>query len=155
MEFKIVPVPLRISEEARKTRKAPGYGHPVHCDLATGYGPCRSCLQPFATGLERRLLFTFDPFFDHESLPLPGSVYVHAEACPVYEEEDRFPDSLRFIPMTFNGYSRGRVLRQVEYVEAQGDADGAIRNLFQRNTVDYIHVRNTEAGCFMSRIDQG
>lgn len=154
MEFRVIPVPLAIAEEARSTGKAPHYGHPVHREKALGYGPCRSCLQPFAKGIDRRLLFTFDPFRENESLPLPGPIYVHDETCPEYDAPDRFPDSLRFIPMTLNGYGCGRHLREVQYVEPNGNAENAIRRLFDRPEIDYIHVRNTEAGCYMFRVDR-
>lgn len=154
MTFRIVAVPAVVSEEARATGKAPGYGHPVHRDVATGYGPCRSCLQPFATGIDRRLLFTFDPFREQEPFPLPGPIYVHEDPCPEYETADHFPDSLRFIPMTMNGYGRGRRLRTVRRVEPNGDAEGVITAMFADPELDYIHVRNTEAGCYIFRIER-
>lgn len=154
MNYRVVPVPESVAEEARRTGKAPGYGHPVHGELATGYGPCRSCLRPFEEGVDRRLLFTLDPFRDLESLPLPGPVFVHERSCPTYAEEDRFPGTLRFIPMTLNAYGRGRHLRDVAYVEPMGDVDAAIARLLGREDVDYIHARNTEAGCYIFRIER-
>lgn len=154
MAFEIVPIPASLCEEARRTGLAPGYGHPAHREVAAGYGPCRSCLEPFKENADRRLLFTYDPFRDIETLPLPGPVYIHDDGCSVYEARSRFPDSLRFIPMTLNGYGRGRHLRGVEYVESNGDVEKVISRLFHHPEIDYIHVRNTEAGCYLFRIDR-
>lgn len=38
MKFRIVPLAEEIAEEVRRTLAAPGYGHPAHRELATGYG---------------------------------------------------------------------------------------------------------------------
>lgn len=154
MNFRIVPLPADLCDEVRRTRRAPGYGHPAHGEVATGYGPCRSCLAPFEKGVDRRLLFTFDPFRDLEPLPLPGPVFVHEVACPTYERVHEFPAPLRFIPLTLNAYDGGRALREVSYVDPDGDAEDAIVRLLRRPDVRYLHARNTEAGCYMFRIER-
>jgi hypothetical protein len=106
-------------------------------------------------GVDERLLLTYDPFMDLESLPLPGPVYLHEKVCVRYEGGNGYPDDLRFIPTTLNAYGRGRKLREVRHVEPHGDAEGAIAELLQRPDVDYLHARNTEAGCYMFRIERG
>lgn len=152
MPYVIVPIPASLVDEARRTGRSPQYGHPAHREVAAGYGPCRSCLRPFRQGAEDRLLFTYDPFGKSESLPLPGPVFVHADACDGYEGSGGFPSELRFIPATLNAYGRGRKLREVRYVEPGSDAERVIDELLARPDVDYIHVRNTEAGCFMFEV---
>lgn len=154
MAFRIVALCDAVSTEARATNKAPGYGHPVHRDVAQGYGPCRSCLRPLAVGADERLLLTYDPFMELEQLPLPGPVYVHADECARYERVDAYPHDLRFIPTTLNAYQRGRRLRDVRYVASNGDAERTIDDLLGRSDVDYIHARNTEAGCYLFRIER-
>lgn len=155
MQYRIVPVPTSVAEEARKTGRAPGYGHPVHREAADGYGPCRTCLNPFRAGTDRRLLFTYDPFHDLEPLPLPGPIFVHEEACDEYALAGEFPAGLRFIAMTLNAYGRGRRLAAVEYVQRDGNFDAAIARLLRRDDVAYIHARNTSAGCYLFRIEPG
>ena len=46
--------------------------------------------------------FTHDAFEGVEKLPLPGPVYVHAEACERYPEDGGFPAELRNSPRTLN-----------------------------------------------------
>lgn len=153
MNFRIVPLAEEIAEEVRRTLAAPGYGHPAHRELATGYGPCRSCLRPFVADVDARLLFTYDPFREIERLPLPGPIYIHEDCCDSYTGNHRFPDALRFIPMTLNAYGRGRQLRAVVYMDPNGDQDEAVEALLARSDVDYLHVRNTEAGCYLFRVE--
>lgn len=154
MSFRIVALSDAVSTEARATGRAPGYGHPIYRDVARGYGPCRSCLQPLVVGADERLLLTYDPFMDLEPLPLPGPIYVHADDCAPYKDVAAYPHVLRFIPTTLNAYQRGRRLQDVRYIAPNGDAERAIDDLLGRSDVDYIHARNTEAGCYMFRIER-
>lgn len=80
-----------------------------------------------------------------ENLPLPGPVYVRAEAYKRYREEAGFPVDLRN-KRTLNPYARGRRLVGQEYVD-DGDAAAKTERLFANQEVDYIHVRLTDAGC--------
>lgn len=151
--YRTIAISDEIARAVRVHRQSPQYGHPAHLDVAQGYGPCRLCLRPFEEGAERRILFTYDPFEGLEPLPLPGPIYVHEQACVRYPEERGFPDELRFIPLTLNGYSRGRRLHAQEYV-SDGNVEPLIERLLGRPDIDYIHVRNTEAGCYIMRIER-
>jgi Protein of unknown function (DUF1203) len=151
--YRIVPMDENSARFARETLTAPGYGHPAFVEVARGYGPCRMCLQTFAEDVDRRILFTFDPFAGHEPFPLPGPIYIHAEECEPYHDLGRFPDGLRFIPMTLNAYATGRRLVAQSHI-TDGGVEEAVTQLLHNHDVDYIHVRNTEAGCFILRIDR-
>jgi|SRR5215469_2184206 len=151
--FQIIALPTRTADAVRETMRAPGYGHPATSEVATGPGPCRHCLRPFAIGDDKRILFTYDPFADNESLPLPGPIFVHADACERYAASDGFPKHLRSLALTFNAYGRGRKLREQAYA-SNGDIDATIERLLSRPDVDYIHVRRTDAGCFAFRIER-
>jgi hypothetical protein len=99
------------------------------------------------------VLFTYDAFSGTESLPLPGPVFIHEEPCTRYAEDRGFPDDMRSHPLTFNAYGRGRRLRVQEYVD-DGRVEPTIERLLARPDVDYIHVRDTDAGCFDFRIER-
>lgn len=152
-EYRIIAISDEIAEEALRDRRAPGYGHPVHEEIATGAGPCRRCLRSFEVGKERRILFTHDPFHGAESLPLPGPVYTHAHPCPRYPEDGGFPEGFFGELLTFNAYARGRRLRAQVHVES-ADPEPIVHRLLSRDEVDYIHVRNTKAGCFIFAIER-
>ncbi len=154
--YRVVPVGADIARHVRKTRQAPGYGHPAHLDLATGYGPCRVCLEPLKVHEDECLLFTYDPFAGREPFPLPSPIYIHARACAPYAGTEEFPDGLRFIPLTLNAYARGaRLVGQVRIEDGYGGrVEEAVGRLFADPSVDYVHVRNTAAGCFIVRLDR-
>lgn len=152
-QFRIVPVAPAIAREVRTSMAAPGYGHPAVKSVATGYGPCRVCLRPLEVEKDERILFTYDPFAGYEPYPLPSPIYIHAHECEPHADPFRFPDELRFIPMTFNAYAPGRRLVAQVRIE-DGQAETVLDRLFADPEVAYVHVRNTEAGCFLMHVER-
>jgi len=151
--IRVVAIPTEVADAVRRTHKDPRYGHPAHTEIAGEGAPCRHCLQIIAAGSEKATLFTCDAFEGLEALPLPGPVYIHAEACERYPENAGFPPALRNSPRTLNAYARGRRLVAAEYVE-DGNVDAGVEKLFARTDVDYIHARSTTAGCYTFRIER-
>ncbi len=152
-EYRFIAMPQSTADRVRRTMKSPGYGHPAHKEVATGYGPCRLCLRTFEVGNEERILFTLDPFYGLEDLPLPGPVFIHVQECKRYDESAGFPDQLRAHPLTLNGYARGRRLLVQEYVE-DGNVEARLDRVFSHNDVAYVHVRDTRAGCYDLRVER-
>jgi uncharacterized protein DUF1203 len=150
--YRVIAIPPDLVGEVRTTLKSPRYGHPAHVELASGYGPCRACLRKFREGEEDRILFTYDPFAGLDRYPSPGPVFIHSDDCPSYDG-DGFPEELRDLPLTLEGYGPDRWIVDRERV-ADGDVDSAIRRLLERSEVEYIHVRNTEAGCYIARVER-
>lgn len=148
--YRVLPISGRLAAKVRETRKSPGYGHPVHAETAHSYGPCRSCLRTFREGEERRLLFTYDAFGGKESYPSPGPVFLHEDDCVAFAG-DGFPEDLRRIPMTLEGYGPGRWPVTREVVE-NGEAEEPIRRLLANPAVSFVHIRNSEAGCYIARV---
>ncbi len=151
LPIRIVAIPTEVAEAVRATLRAPVYGFPAHAEVATDEAPCRHCLCTFAVGEDRRILFIYDRFAGVESLPQPGPVYVHADACPRYSEDAGFPEELRGSPRTVEAYACGRRLLAQEYV-ADGKFEPVIEKLFAILGVDYLQVNSTTAGCFTFRI---
>jgi hypothetical protein len=145
--YRVVAVQDPIASAVRKTLLSPGYGHPAHIEVATGHGPCRQCLKPFVIGNERRILFTYDSFHGKEDLPLPGPVFIHEQECERYPEDGGFPADMLSYPFTLNAYASGRRLIAQRYV-SDGVIESEISALLQDRDVSYIHVRDTQAGCY-------
>lgn len=152
-EYRFIAILQKTADSVRRTMKSPGYGHPAHREIATGYGPCRLCLRTFRIGVDERILFTLDPFYDIERLPLPGPAYIHAEECVRYLEDSGFPDDLRAHPLTLNGYAKGRKLIMQEYV-GDGSVEVVLDRVFSDEQVAYVHVRDTHAGCYDLRVER-
>jgi hypothetical protein len=152
MQYRVIAISEEVARQVRATLKSPKYGHPAHVEVANGYGPCRSCLQTFAEGRDERILFTHDAFEGVEGLPSPGPIFIHRAQCERFEASG-FPPDLRRLPLALEGYGRGS-WRLLQEVVADGEVDAAIDRLFEQPAVEYIQVRNAEAGCFMARIDR-
>lgn len=131
--------------------KSPQYGHPAHRELATGTGPCRSCLRTFEVGRDERVLFTYQPFSDPGSLPAPGPVFIHADPCARYEALE-LPTDFRELPVVVEAYGTGgRLLFQERVIGATTEA--VLDRAFATTEAVYAHLRNGEAGCFMARVE--
>jgi hypothetical protein len=153
LPIRIVAIPTEVAKAVRATLRAPVYGFPGHAEVATDAAPCRHCLRTFIAGKDRRILFTYDRFAGVESLPQPGPIYVHAEACERYAEQNGFPEELRGSPRTVEAYGRGRRLLAQKHV-SNGIFEPVIEKLFASPEVDYLQVNSTRAGCFTFRVER-
>jgi Protein of unknown function (DUF1203) len=151
-EFTVAPIAQDVARHVREHGHDPVWGHAAVTDTASGFGPCRLCLQTFQEGEERRILFTHDTYADVSEFAQPGPVYIHAEACERYEDNG-FPPGLRGLELTFEGVSKGPRVVALERT-AGHEAARAIGDLLDLAEVDYVNVRNTRAGCFVARVER-
>ncbi len=152
MKYVVRGIPQEVADEVRRTRLAPGYGHPAHLEIAGGTGPCRCCLRTFVPGRDRRLLFTYRPPGEPGSLMAPGPVFIHADHCEAYAG-DGFPEGLRSLPLAFE--ARGRGSRVIE-LSARKDVspETQMTVLFEELFAQWLHVRHAEAGCHIARVER-
>lgn len=151
--FRTIPIDPTICDQVRSTHKSPQYGHPAHVETATGYGPCRACLKQFRVGTDDRILFTYNPFAGIDSYPSPGPVFIHANSCAAFSQGRGFPDELRELPLTLEAFGDDRWILGRERPRPD-EVEAAIQKCFAIPDVRYIHVRNTEAGCFIAQIER-
>ena len=150
--YRIQGIPESIATLARESMKSPQYGHPAHAEVARGYGPCRLCLQTFQAGIDERLLFTYQPFIDADALPAPGPVFIHRSPCERYDGS-ALPEALRPLPLALEGYgAEGALLLQRRV--GGSSFESVLDDVFARAEVQYAHLRNAEAGCFIARLDR-
>jgi Protein of unknown function (DUF1203) len=149
--FTIEALPQEVATYVRENGRDPVWGHPVRTELATGFGPCRLCLRTFKEGEEMRVLFTHDTYSGVSEFSQPGPVYIHAESCERFHGEG-FPPELRALELTFEAVAAGPRVVALERTGGE-DAEGVIGRLLDLPEVDYVNVRNTEAGCFVARVD--
>lgn len=152
MPFTVRGIPQHIADEVRRTRLAPGYGHPAHLEVARGTGPCRCCLRTFVPGVDERLLFTYRPSADDTTLTAPGPVFIHANHCEAFAGEG-FPEGLRSLPLAFEartGESRVAGLTRATGAEAEREIGSWLGN----GETGWLHLRHADAGCFIARVDR-
>ena len=152
MSYRVVPISSNVANNVRETMISPHGKLPAFSDVATGYGPCRSCLRTFKQGEEERIYITYDPFAGVSGLPLPGPVFIHTRDCQEYSE-DSCPTHLLSIPMIFEGFGKNSQLLTSEPLEAER-LDEQIDSVLNTAGVEFIHLRNAEAGCFIAKIER-
>jgi Protein of unknown function (DUF1203) len=145
-------LPQELATYVRENGRDPIWGHASVTERATGFGPCRLCLRTFREGEEMRVLFTYDSYAGVAEFPQPGPVYIHADDCNRYDAEE-FPPDLRALKLTFEGVADGPRVIKLDRTDGEG-VDEAIARLFELPEVDYVNVRNTEAGCFIARVER-
>ena len=151
-DFAVRGIAQDTARHVRQHGVDPVWGHAAVTETATGFGPCRLCLRTFREDEERRTLFTHDTYAGVSEFAQPGPVFIHADACERYEAGD-FPPTLRDLELTFEAVAAGP--RVVELERTTGaDAEPTLARLFDLAGVDYINVRNTEAGCFVARVER-
>lgn len=152
-ELKIVAMNSEVAEQVRKTMKAPVYGFPAHRELTAGRAPCRHCLRLIRRNEEELILFTYDAFFGQGVPPSPGPVYIHAESCDGFAASPEIPEAYRGQPLTFEAFAAKRE-RIAELRVNGGGEQKALDSLFERDEVEYVHVRSTSAGCYLFRVER-
>ena len=152
MSYRVVPISKTVTDRVRETMISPHGKLPAFSSIATGYGPCRSCLKTFKQGEEERIYISYDPFAGHSELPLPGPVFIHSDQCEQFFG-DGFPAELLEIPMIFEGYGKHSRLVRSEGVNVDR-LDEQIAEVLASPDVNFIHIRNAEAGCFIARIER-
>jgi hypothetical protein len=153
MSYKVVPMPQSLAEKARETMMSPQYQNlPAFSAIATGYGPCRSCLKTFNEGKEERLYIAYDPFEGLSRLPLPGHIFLHTEPCQEFNAAG-FPHDLLDLPLLFEGYAEDSLMLRRVTVDSI-EYESQIEDMFSDPAIKFINIRNAEAGCFIARIDR-
>ena len=152
--YRFQGIPDSIAAAARESMKSPQYGHPAHAEVATGYGPCRLCLETFRVGTEERLLFTYQPFSDPSALPAPGPVFIHREPCERYDGST-LPQALRPLPLALEGYGAdGRLMAQRRIGTVTFEA--VLQEVFEPADVQYVanmNLASTARGLRLLQVD--
>ena len=65
----------------------------------------------------------------------------------------RFPDDLRALPLLLEARADGGVVLATSH-SGGSRVEGDIARLFEDARVRYLFVRNSEAGCWMARVDR-
>ena len=152
MSYRVVAISEEMSNEVRRTMTSPFGKLPAWSSVANGYGPCRSCLKTFRQGEEERIYITYNPFQGVSDLPLPGPVFIHTERCEEHSS-GKFPTHLLEIPMLFEGFGEHSRLVRTEPVDSER-LDEQIGEILDAEGVEFIHLRNAEAGCFIAKIER-
>src|SRR5262245_44975460 len=157
MKFKIVP----ISKDYVNRLRASGrddFGNKITEQVAGGFGPCRLSLKPFRPSIDRRILLGHSPFKMANAFNQPVPIFVNSADVDEYSDVNRFPPEIKAdkqnFPLSLIGYNASQQMVFSELVGDQ-DVDEMIERIFEEESdVEYLHARNSEACCFICKIER-
>ncbi|HET9745188.1 MAG TPA: DUF1203 domain-containing protein [Chitinophagaceae bacterium] len=156
-KFKIVPLTKEYAARIRRQGKD-DFGNELIEQVATGKGPCRVSLKPFALGQDIRILLSHSPFAEQNIFNQPGPVFISKEEVEPYSDVHRFPPDIKnnkeSFPLSLIGYSRKQNMIFTRLVGDE-DVDLLIEKIFDEHPeVEYLHVRNSEACCYICKVER-
>ncbi|MGC4035458.1 MAG: DUF1203 domain-containing protein [Chitinophagaceae bacterium] len=156
-KFKIVPVSEMYAEKIRETG-IDNFGNEVVSQVATGKGPCRVSLKPFEKGKDERFLISHSPFAIDNAYNQPGPIFINKKPVEAYKDVYRFPPEIKAdkksFPLSLIGYNAEQFMVFTQLV-GDKDVDLLIEEIFDTHPeVDYLHARNSQACCFICKIEK-
>lgn len=156
-KFKIVPLSKEFVSQIRKTN-IDNFGNQVYEQLAMAKGPCRISLKPFKVGQDIRLVFAYSPFSQNNAFNQSGPIFIHKNEVEQYLDIYNFPAELKAdkenFPLSLIGYSKEQKMIFTKLV-GDNDIDLLIGEIFEtKSDVEYLHARNSEASCFICKIER-
>ena len=156
-QFKIVPLSKEYAKQIREAGMD-DFGHPVTEQVATGRGPCRISLKPFAVGKDMRLLLSHSPFSIDNAFNQPGPIFINKKDVEAYSDIYRFPPEIKadkeHFHLTLIGYDALQMM-VVSQLVGDDDVDELIIKIFEQYPeIEYLHARSAEACCYICRIER-
>ncbi|WP_170396690.1 DUF1203 domain-containing protein [Ruegeria arenilitoris] len=131
------------------------YGATPERATSTGTGnPCRHCLQNIPEG-EEMLILAHRPFLETHPYAETGPIFLCAAQCERYEGKG-LPEILTTSPdYLIKGYGTDdRIVYGTGAITPTDQIATAVRDIFARPDVGYIHVRSARNNCYQARIDR-
>ena len=155
--FKIIPLSKDFAT-AIQSKRVDDFGNIVTSKIATGKGPCRVSLKPFVVGKDERLLLSHSPFEIDNAFNQRGPIFIHKNEVEPYSDVHRFPPEIKAdkesFPLSLIGYSKNQNMVFTQLV-GDDDVDVLIQKIFDElPEVEYLHARNSEACCFICKIER-
>jgi hypothetical protein len=156
-QFKIVPLSEEYADKIREANMD-DFGHELTEKIATGKGPCRVSLKPFAVGKDKRLLLSHSPFTIDNAFNQPGPIFINKEPVKAYADVHRFPPEIKAdkksFPLSLIGYDKQQQMVFTKLV-ADDDVDLLIPEIFEKHgEIEFMHARNAQACCFICKIER-
>lgn len=152
MSFIVTALETAVADAMRNASQD-AYGNAIDAETQTAPGnPCRHCLRRANAG-ERLVLFSYSPFDTRNPYKEVGPIFVHADGCPRYPQDDRLPEDSLNRPITLRGYDAAQRIAQVAVV-VDGTTERRVEELLADPDIAFIHARSFTHGCFLFRVDR-
>ncbi len=132
------------------------YGRAPEIHISKGDGvPCRHCQEDVAKG-EKYLALSYCPFPALQPFAETGPIFLHAEPCARYPENDVIPAMvLKRESFLLKGYNKdNRIVYGTGEIAKSPEMVKTAEKILQNPDVAYVHVRSALNNCFTCRIDR-
>ena len=123
----------------------------VIADDCPGY-PCRVSLQDAAIG-ESMLLMNYE----HQSAASPyrssHAIYVREFASQARPGKNEIPESLRIRLLSVRSFDNSGMMLEADVIDGR-QLERLVEQLFNNDTVDYLHIHNAKRGCYAARVER-
>ena len=123
----------------------------VIADDCPGY-PCRVSLQDAAIG-ESLLLMNYE----HQSAASPyrssHAIYVREFASQARPGKNEIPESLRIRLLSVRSFDDSGMMLEADVIDGR-QLECLIEQLFDDDTVEYLHIHSARRGCFAARVER-
>ena len=123
----------------------------VIADDCPGY-PCRVSLQDAAIG-ESMLLMNYE----HQSAASPyrssHAIYVREFASQARPNKNEIPESLRIRLLSVRSFDNSGMMLEADVIDGR-QLERLVEQLFNNDTVDYLHIHNAKRGCYAARVER-
>ena len=116
--------------------------------------PCRHCLRQVEAGAPY-LILAHRPFTTLQPYAECGPIFLHAEACERYKENEQLPPILSSAHYILRGYNeQERIIYGTGQIVPTAQIQQQAAELLARPEVAYVHVRSATNNCFQCRIER-
>ncbi len=155
--FKIIALTEEFASQIRAA-KVDSFGNKIVDQVATGLGPCRVSLKPFKPGIDKRILMSYSPFQIDNAFNQSGPIFIYEKKVATYKNVYVFPLEIKAdkenFPLSLIGYSEDQRMIFTKMVGDE-DVDLLIPQIFEKHhDVAFMHARNSEAGCYICKIER-
>lgn len=153
--IRFVAMPTSVVE-ALQSGQPDANGQTPERHISDGDGvPCRHCLTNVAKG-EPYLILGYRPFPEPQPYAECGPIFLHANSCMRHVETPSVPNLfLHRTEMLLRGYNRcNRIIYGTGQIVKTVDMAAAAEKMFERQDVEYIHVRSATENCYHCRIER-
>ncbi len=123
----------------------------VIADDCPGY-PCRVSLQDAAIG-ESMLLMNYE----HQSAASPyrssHAIYVREFASQARPDKNEIPESLRIRLLSVRSFDNSGMMLEADVIDGR-QLERLVEQLFNNDTLDYLHIHRAKRGCYAARVER-
>ncbi len=106
----------------------------------------------------KRILISHSPFEIDNAFNQSGPIFIHKQAVEPYKNIYKFPPEIKAdkqnFPLSLIGYSEDQKMVFTKMV-GDHDVDLTIPKIFsEHKDISFMHARNSEAGCYICRIER-